>query len=266
MTGLKNAKRVVVKVGTSTLTHSSGKTNLKNMQALVRTVSDLANFGIQVALVSSGAIGVGVGKLRLSERPGDTPSRQAAACIGQCELMFMYDKLFSEYGHVVGQMLITRSDVENAERRANLINAFEKLFEYGCIPIVNENDSVAVEEIVFGDNDRLSATVAQLTGADALIILTDIDGLYDKNPNDFEDAMLIPYVEKITPEIMALAGGVSSNRGTGGMVTKLLAAEYATENGIDTFIINGSDPDGIYKMLDGRQVGTYFKGKCGAEI
>ena len=204
--------------------------------------------------MTSGAIGVGVGKLGLRERPDDTPGRQAAATVGQCELMFMYDKLFGEYGHTVGQLLITRGDIENDCRKTNLVNTFEKLFAYGAIPIVNENDSVAVEEIVFGDNDSLSAIVARLVHADALIILSDIDGLYDSDPHKDADARLIPVVD-----------GSGTQRGTGGMVTKLHAAELATEAGIDTIVMNGDAPQDLYKILEGRQIGTFFKARRNRE-
>ncbi len=261
MESLINANKIVIKVGTSSLTYETGKTNIRRLKKLVEVLSDLKNSGKQIVLVSSGAIGVGVGKLGLGEKPGDTPGRQAAATVGQCELMFMYDKLFSEYGHCVGQLLITRSDIESEERKNNLINAFDKLFEYGVIPIINENDAVAVEEIVFGDNDNLSAIVAKLTGADGLIILTDIDGLFSGNPKTDEDAVLIPVVEKITPEIEALAGGVGSSRGTGGMITKLHAAKSAGEAGIPTVILNGTNPEDIYRVIEGRQVGTFFCAK-----
>lgn len=250
--------RIVVKVGTSSLTHSTGKVNLRRMQLLVRTLADLHNSGYEIALVTSGAIGVGVGKLGLTSRPTSTSGRQAAACIGQCELMFMYDKFFSEYGCNVGQLLITKSDVENGERRGNLINAFEHIFKFGAIPIINENDSVAVEEIVYGDNDNLSAQVAKLVHADKLIILTDADGLFDKNPTEFEDARLIPVVDKITDEIIALAGGAGSNRGTGGMVTKIQAAKESTAAHIDTYILNGEVPENLYMLLEGHQIGTHF--------
>lgn len=261
MAVLKDVKRIVVKVGTSTLTYSTGKTNIRRMHKLVSVLSDIVNSGIEVALVTSGAIGVGVGKLGLKEKPADTAGKQAAATIGQCELMFMYDKLFSEYGHTVGQLLITKSDVDNDERRENLINTFNKLFDFGAIPVINENDSVAVEEIVYGDNDSLSAIVAKLINADALIILTDIDGLYDANPNENEDAKLIPVVTVIDEDLYAIAGGRGSTLGTGGMVTKLHAAEIAMDAGIDTIVMNGENPTDIYKALDGKQIGTFFKGK-----
>lgn len=261
MATLKSPKRIVVKVGTSTLAYENGKTNIRRISKLVSVLSDCKNAGIDVALVTSGAIGVGAGKLGLPGRPGDTPGRQAAATVGQCELMFMYDKLFSEYGHVVGQLLITRSDIENGERRENLINTFEKLFEYGAIPVINENDSVAVEEIVYGDNDNLSAIVAKLVRADALIILSDIDGLYSGNPREDDSAKLIPVVDDITDEIMALAQPSGSALGTGGMLTKLSAARTATQAGINTVVMNGADPADIYKLLDGRQIGTFFTAK-----
>ena len=229
MATLKDAKRIVIKVGTSTLTHSTGKTNIRRMKALVAVISDIVNSGIEVALVTSGAIGVGVGKLGLKDRPTDTAGKQAAATVGQCELMFMYDKMFGEFGHATGQFLITKRDVEHEECHNNLINAFEKTFEYGAIPIINENDAVAVEEIVYGDNDSLSAIVAKLVKADALLILTDIDGLYDDNPNENEDARIIPVVEEITEGLFEIAGGKGSKFGTGGMITKLIAAQIATE-------------------------------------
>ena len=261
MAVLKDVKRLVVKVGTSTLTYDTGKTNIRRMHKLVSVLSDIVNSGIEVALVTSGAIGVGVGKLGLKERPSDISGRQAAATVGQCELMFMYDKLFGEYGHTVGQLLITKSDVDSEERRKNLVNTFEKLFYYGAVAIVNENDSVAVDEIVYGDNDSLSAIVAKLVNADALIILTDIDGLYDDNPNENEDAKLISQVDEITDELIAVAGGHGSRFSTGGMVTKLHAAQIAMDAGIDTIVMNGAAPESIYKALDGKQIGTFFTGK-----
>lgn len=261
MAVLKDVKRLVVKVGTSTLTYDTGKTNIRRMHKLVSVLSDIVNSGIEVALVTSGAIGVGVGKLGLKERPSDISGRQAAATVGQCELMFMYDKLFGEYGHTVGQLLITKSDVDSEERRKNLVNTFEKLFDYGAVPIVNENDSVAIDEIVYGDNDSLSAIVAKLVNTDALIILTDIDGLYDDNPNENEDAKLISQVDEITDELIAVAGGHGSRFSTGGMVTKLHAAQIAMDAGIDTIVMNGAAPESIYKALDGKQIGTFFTGK-----
>lgn len=259
MDSLKNAKRIVVKVGTSTLTYETGKMNIRRIKKLVEVLSDLKNSGKQVVLVTSGAIGVGVGKLGLSSKPKDTPGRQAAATVGQCELMFMYDKLFSEYGHITGQILVTRLDFENDERKNNLMNCFDKLFEYGAIPVVNENDAVAVEEIVFGDNDNLSAIVARLIKADGLVILSDIDGLYSGNPKTDDDAVLIPVVDKITEEIENLAGGAGSNRGTGGMITKIHAAKVAGSAGIPTVIINGTNPEDIYRLIEGRQTGTFFR-------
>ncbi len=258
---MKPVKRIVVKVGTSTLTYETGKTNIRRMIKLCSVLADLHNAGLDVVLVTSGAIGVGVGKLGLGEKPQDIPGRQAAACVGQTELMFMYDKFFSEYGQKIGQLLVTKSDFEQPERRDNLSNAFQKLFEYGAIPVVNENDSVATEEIVYGDNDSLSAIVAVLTNADLLVILTDIDGLFDTNPNEDPDARLIPVVETITPEIEALCGGAGTSRGTGGMLTKVHAAKTATAAGIPVVVMNGSAPQDLYRVIDGHQTGTLFLGK-----
>ncbi|MBQ3045440.1 MAG: glutamate 5-kinase [Clostridia bacterium] len=261
MVNKKEINRIVVKVGTSTLTYDTGKINLRRMSKLAQVLSDLKNAGVEIALVTSGAIGVGVGKLGLKERPHDTPGRQAAATVGQCELMFLYDKFFGEYGNITGQLLVTKDDFDDKERHRNLHNSFMKLFEYGAIPVINENDSVAVDEIVFGDNDSLSAHVAKIVDADLLIILTDIDGLFSANPREDENAVLIHCVDEITDETLALAGGSGTSRGTGGMVTKLHAAQIATEAGIDTVVMNGSDPEEIYKLLDGRQIGTLFKAK-----
>ena len=255
---MNDIKRLVVKVGTSTLTYETGKTNLRRMMTLCRVLADLHNAGTDVVLVTSGAIGIGVGRLGLGEKPGDIPGRQAAACVGQCELMFMYDKFFGEYGQKIGQLLVTKSDFENEIRRENLMNAFEKLFEYGAIPVVNENDSVATEEIVFGDNDSLSAIVASLIHADALVILSDIDGLFSADPQTEPDATLIPVVEEITAELEALCGGAGSSRGTGGMVTKLHAARIATSAGIPVVVTNGSAPQDLYRLMDGHRIGTLF--------
>lgn len=263
MINKKDIKRIVVKVGTSTLTYDTGKINIRRMSKLAQVLSDLKNAGIEIVLVTSGAISVGVGKLGLKERPHDTPGRQAAATVGQCELMFLYDKFFGEYGNITGQLLVTKDDFDDEERHRNLHNAFMKLFEYGAIPIVNENDSVAVDEIVFGDNDSLSAHVAEIVDADTLIILSDIDGLFSANPREDENAVLIHSVDKITDDILALAGGSGTSRGTGGMITKLHAAQIASAAGINTVVMNGSDPEEIYKLLDGRQIGTLFKAHRG---
>lgn len=258
MSTIKDAKRLVVKIGTSTLTYETGKTNIRRMAKLASVLSDLQNAGKEIILVSSGAIGVGVGRLGLRERPVTTKGRQALAAVGQCELMFLYDKLFSEYGHTVAQLLLTKSDVDDPTRRENLVNTFDQLLEYGVIPVVNENDSVAVDEIVFGDNDSLSAIVACLVNADALIMLTDIDGLYEKDPHIDPEARLIPVVHKIDDKLRAIAGGRGSTRGTGGMITKITAAELANGAGIPAVIMNGGDPTDLYKLMDGRQIGTIF--------
>ena len=258
MNHFAGAKRLVFKVGTSTLTHETGKLNLRRMRDLARVLSDLKNAGHEIVLVSSGAIGVGVGKLKLERRPHDIGGRQACAAVGQCELMYIYDKLFSEYGHVTAQVLLTRDCVDDRLRRMNIQNAFERLLDMGALPIINENDTVAVEEIVFGDNDTLSALVARIVRADALIILTDIDGLHERNPREDPTAPLIHVVEAITPHTREIAGGTGSSRGTGGMITKIEAADIATRQGITTAIIDGSDPEDIYRLLDGEEIGTVF--------
>ncbi|MCC8023102.1 MAG: glutamate 5-kinase [Clostridiales bacterium] len=259
-------KRIVVKVGTSTLTYETGRANIKRMAKLVSVLSDLRNAGYEVVLVTSGAISIGVGKLGLKERPVDVKGRQAAAAVGQCELMFLYDKLFSEYTHVVAQLLISRSDVEHPEKRQNLINSFEQLFAYQVIPVVNENDSVSTEELAaerFGDNDCLSAYVAQLVGADILIMLTDIDGLYDGHPGQDASARLIPVVAQIDDHIRKIAGASASSRGTGGMATKIHAAQIATDAGIPVVIMSGEKPTDLYQVLEGNAIGTYFEPKGG---
>ncbi len=253
------SETIVFKVGTSTLIHETGRLNLQRMEELVEVISDVMNRGNRVALVTSGAIGVGVGKLGLSSRPRDTAGKQAAATVGQCELMFMYDKMFSQYDHKVGQLLITKNDIADPRRHQNLVNAFEKLFDYGAIPIINENDAVAVEEIVFGDNDSLSAEVAIVINADRLIMLTETDGLYDSNPFKNPEAKRISCVERIDDKVCACAGESTSSFGTGGMITKIHAAKRATEAGIETYVIGGSRPKDVYKLLEGEDVGTYFK-------
>ncbi len=256
---MSNFKNIVFKVGTSTLIYDTGKINIRRVEELVKVISDIANSGSRVTLVTSGAIGVGTGKIGLQKKPKDTAGRQAAATVGQCELMFMYDKMFSEYNHKIGQLLITKEDVEDETRGKNLVNAFEKMFEYGVIPIINENDAVAVDEIVYGDNDNLSAVVANAVKADALVILTETDGLYDDNPEINPNAEKIDTVEKIDDEIRTVAGDALSDYGTGGMATKIKAAEYATERGIDTFIMSGKEPKKIYDLINGEKVGTHFK-------
>lgn len=250
--------RIVVKVGTSTLAHKTGNLNIRRVESLCKVLSDLKNSGHEIILVSSGAIGMGVGKLCLAGRPEDIPSRQAAAAVGQCELMYTYDKLFSEYNHTVAQILLVEPDIENETRRNNFRNTLSRLLEMNVLPIVNENDTVSINEIVIGDNDTLSAIVAVNAKAELLILLSDIDGLYTADPRCDKNAELIHTVEKITPEIFALAGGKGSTLGTGGMATKIKAAEHANKNGIDMVIANGSDPSVLYDIVDGGNAGTRF--------
>ena len=254
----KDAKRIVVKVGTSTLTHETGLVNIRRIESLVKVLADIKNGGKDIILVSSGAIAVGMGKLGQKARPSDTPSKQAVAAIGQCELMYMYDKLFSSYNHTVAQVLLTRDVIEGEERKQNCVNAFERLLEMNAIPIVNENDTVSVEEIEFGDNDTLSALVAVLTGADALVIMSDIDGLYEADPRTQPNAKLISRVDVIDDSIAEKAGGAGSARGTGGMLTKIHAARLACSAGVDMAIINGKDPKLLYSLFDGETIGTHF--------
>lgn len=261
MSEITQAKRIVVKVGTSTLTYENGKVNLRRMETLCKVLSDLQNSGREIILVTSGAIGVGVGKLGLRERPEETEKRQAVAAVGQCELMFTYDKLFGEYNRTVAQVLLTGDVVANEHNKRNTQNTFSELIKMDIIPIVNENDTVAVDELIgkhFGDNDTLSATVARLVDADLLVILTDIDGLYDANPRANPDAKRIPYVAEITDEVRALAGGAGSCRGTGGMSTKVAAAALANEAGICCCVMSGADPRALYRLFDGEQIGTVF--------
>lgn len=258
---LADAKRIVVKVGTSTITHDTGRLNFTAIDHLTRVISDLSNEGKDVILVTSGAIGVGVDKLKLKERPKTIPGKQACAAVGQCELMHIYSKMFTEYGHVVGQILLTRDVVEERTRRQNVINTFENLLKNEIIPIVNENDSVSVEEIKFGDNDTLSAIVSKLVQADLLIILSDIDGLYDCDPRSNAAAQLISVVSEVTPEVEACAGGAGTSRGTGGMVTKVHAAQIANPVGVDMVIASGRDPLIIVDIVNGKDIGTLFLGK-----
>lgn len=255
-------RRTVVKVGTSSLTYDNGKINYRKIEALCKVLCDLHNSGEDILLVSSGAVGVGMGKTGIVRRPTETKKKQALAAIGQCELMFMYDKLFGEYNHNVAQILLTADTVETEKTRQNVINTIDELLNMDIIPIINENDTVVVDELEgnnIGDNDMLSAIVSRLVEADRLIILTDIDGLYDSNPRTNPDAVKINVVEKIDKKIMDMAAGSGSNRGTGGMVTKLHAASYATKRGIEVHVINGSKPQNLYKVFEGETPGTVFK-------
>ena len=251
-------KRIVVKIGTSTLAHPSGLLNIRQVESLCKVLSDLKNAGHELILVSSGAIGMGVGKLSLSRRPEDMPTKQAAAAVGQCELMYLYDEQFQERNHTVAQVLLTRDGFEVPQRRQNMKNTFNRLLELGAVPIVNENDTVATEELEFGDNDNLSAQVAVLTEADLLVILSDIDGLFDSDPRKNPEARLIPVVETIDAQIEALAGGSASDLGTGGMTTKIQAARTATGHGIAMAILNGAEPELLYDLLEGKGPGTLF--------
>ena len=253
--------RVVIKVGTSTLAHTGGRLNIRRTEQLVKVLSDLKNAGHELILVSSGAIGLGAGKLQIA-RPQDMPTKQAAAAVGQCELMYVYDRLFADYNHTVAQLLLTREDFVDQTRLQNLENTVFRLLELGVIPIINENDTVATEEIAVGDNDTMSAMVAKYVKGDLLILLSDIDGLYTKDPHKYEDAVLIEEVRCITPEIMALAGGAGRSLGTGGMTTKLSAAKIIMEAGGDMVIANGQDPQVLYDIMEGKNLGTRFIGKA----
>ena len=257
--------RTVIKVGTSTLAHAGGRLNIRRVELLCKVLSDLKNAGHQLILVSSGAIGMGVGKLGLPGRPSDMPGKQAAAAVGQCELMYTYDKLFSEYNHTVAQLLLTADDIRDSRRSVHVHDTLERLLEYRALPIINENDAVATDEIgietTIGENDTLSAIVATLVQADLLILLSDIDGLYTADPHQNPDAALIPEVREISGDILALAGGAGSSLGSGGMATKLHAAQLAMETGIDMIIANGEHPECLYDIVDGKAVGTRFLGK-----
>lgn len=250
--------RIVVKIGTSTLTHETGHLNIRRVEQLCRTISDIKNAGHEVILVSSGAIGMGVGKLGLRSRPKDIPTKQAAAAVGQCELMYIYDKQFSEYHHTVAQLLITGADIDSEKRHTNFSNTLNRLLELGAMPIINENDTVAVDEIVIGDNDTLAAIVARSVRADLLILLSDINGLYTADPRKNPDAKLIETVTVLDDSIRALAGASASDQGTGGMITKLQAARICMDSGCNMVIANGAEPDNLYAILDGKPVGTTF--------
>ena len=257
---IKKASRIVVKVGTSTLTYDTGKMNIKRIDELARTISDLHNSGKEIILVSSGAIGVAVGKLGLSERPQETNIKQALAAVGQCELMYLYDKMFSEYNNTVAQILLTKDDIAIPRRKRNTQSTFNTLLEMGIIPVVNENDTVSTDEIEIGDNDNLSAMVAELVNADLLVLFSDIDGLYDHDPHIDKNAKIIPVVEDVE-SVRDTAGAAGTKRGTGGMVTKLDAAERATHSGINMIIANGNDVKKLYDILEGKPVGTLFVSK-----
>ena len=254
--------RIVVKVGTSTLAYPTGRLNIRHAEELVKVLSDLKNEGHEVILVSSGAIGMGVGKLSLPARPGDMATKQACAAVGQCELMYTYDRLFTAYNHNVAQILLTGVDVEHTERRVNIQNTLTRLLELGALPIINENDSVATDEITsIGDNDTLAAIVACCCKADLLVLLSDIDGLYTADPHTHPEATLIHRVESVTPEIEQLGGGSNSGLGTGGMSAKLTAAKIATGAGVDMVIANGANANVLYDIVDGKDVGTRFLGR-----
>ena len=253
--------KIVVKVGTSTLAHASGRLNIRRIELLCKVLSDLKNAGHEIILVSSGAIGMGVGKLNLKQRPSDTAGKQAAAAVGQCELMYTYDKLFSEYNHTVAQILLTAEDLRSEKRHGNFENTMERLLEMQVLPIINENDTVATEEIEIGDNDTLAGIVAVSVKADLLVLLSDIDGLYTADPHKNADARLIESVYEIDERIIALGGGKGSALGTGGMATKLHAAQIAVDKGCDMIIANGEKPEVLYDIAEGRSVGTRFYAK-----
>lgn len=258
--------RIVVKVGTSTLTNEMGKSDLRSFDRLACVLSDIQNMGYEVILVSSGAIAVGTNKLKMKSRPSGMRLKQAAATVGQCSIMFLYDKFFGDYDKSIAQILLNAEDIEQEEKKDNLTNTFNALLEMGVIPVVNENDSVSYTEIesedrLFGDNDMLSAVVAVLCRAKKLVILSDINGLYSRDPHLYADAKLIKRIEHIDDSVYSLAGGAGSRRGTGGMRTKLQAAAFATAQGIDTIITNGKAPDALYDIVNGATVGTLFVGK-----
>ena len=253
--------RTVIKIGSSTLTYSNGCVNIRRIEALCKVISDMMNSGCEVILVSSGAIATGVGKLNLREKPRDIAGKQAMAAIGQCELMYLYDKEFSLYNHTVAQILLTAPDLDSPDRHKKFENTIEKLLEYGARPIINENDTVATEEIEFGDNDTLAARVAASVGAELLVLMSDIDGLYTADPHKNPDASLIPAVYEIDEKIEAISGGAGSALGTGGMATKIKAAKIAMAAGCDMIIANGSKPELLYNVIDGKDFGTRFYAK-----
>ena len=253
--------RIVVKIGTSTLAHPTGRLNIRHVEGLVKVLSDLKNAGHEMILVSSGAIGMGVGKLNLPGKPSDMPTKQAAAAVGQCELMYTYDRLFAQYNHTVAQILLTGEDIDHQDRRVNFENTLERLLELGALPVINENDTVATAEIKVGDNDTLGAVVACCVKADLLVLLSDIQGLYTADPRKDPNARLITLVEAVDDDLRALAGDPGSALGTGGMATKLRAAEMVMAQGCDMVIANGDAPELLYDIVEGKPVGTRFVGK-----
>ncbi len=250
--------RLVVKVGTSTLAHSTGNLNIRHIEELCRVLSDIKNAGHEVLLVSSCATGMGTGKLGLDKKPEDIAGKQAAAAVGQCELMYTYDRLFAQYGHCVAQILLTQLDVEDAIHRENLHNTLFKLLDFRALPVINENDSVATEEFFIGENDKLAAMVGGIVGADLIILLSDIDGLYAEDPHNNPDAELIREVREITPELLDAAGGPGSEFGSGGMYAKLQAAQEAMNLGCDMVIASGEKLDILYDIIEGKEAGTRF--------
>lgn len=258
MSILQKKARIVVKIGSNTLTHDTGKLDLRRMELLVRILSDFKNAGHEIVLVSSGAVAAGIARLRLGRRPESTEEKQALAAIGQAELMQVYENFFATYGYTVGQMLMTKDIIDNPVRRTNAENTFRELLRLGCVPIVNENDPISTEELKFGGNDTLSAYVALVCGADLLINMSDIDGLYDCDPKNNPHAKLISRVEVIDDTVISYAGGAGSERGTGGMITKIKAAQIVTEAGIPMLIVNGKNPEVLYRISDGEHIGTYF--------
>ncbi len=251
--------RLVIKIGSSTLTHRTGKLNIRLVEEMCKVISDIKNAGHEIVIVSSGAIALGMGKLNISKRPNDMPTKQAAAAVGQCELMYTYDKMFSEYGHTVAQILITKEDIADAERKNHFENTIFRLLEIGAMPIINENDTVSTAEISVGDNDTLAAHASVCAKANLLVLISDIDGMYSSDPRRDANAKLIPIVNKIDENIIQLAGGAGSALGTGGMATKIKAADICLKNGIDMLIINGNNPAALYGAINGEDVGTRFK-------
>ncbi len=258
MPDLSNKKRIVIKVGSSTLAYPTGHLNIRKCRELIEVMSDIKNSGREIIFVTSGAQGVGAARAGLPKKPTDMPGKQACAAIGQSELMTYYSETFGKYNHKVAQILLTRDVISNKERKFNVVNTFNTLFEMGVIPIINANDAVSIKQLDFDENDTLSAIVASLCEADLLVMLTDVDGLYDGDPRE-EGSRLIPEVDKITPEIISLAKGAGSDLGSGGMLTKIEAAQIATEAGIDTVIIGNHDPQLLYELFEGEPRCTYFK-------